>query len=803
MLLTAVFFVSLSTLAFEVLLTRVFSISQWNHLSFMVISIALFGFAASGTFLSLFEARRQSRDLPPGSYSSVDIIVCLYSFSAGFSFLVLNHIPLDYFRLPVEPMQCLYLMTAFLVLALPFFFSGLLISLAYATRPEKTGLVYFACMAGSACGAVLPVPLLPRMGEGKLIIVSTLVPLLPVIFSTLKPSGKPTWAAPRTLNRRIAAAGCCLAILILAVFLLTPAGVSLIRIKPSPYKALSQVLRFPESGIVATMTGIRGRIDLIKSPYIRFAPGLSLKYTAALPRQHALFTDGDNQFVLYDIIEKKDAQFAEFMLSYSGYHLTRDPGNILLIEDGGGSAIPCAIASGAQRISIIAQNRHLAARIRRHYPFRVIKQNPRDFFVQTRNLYDIIQLENWGASIPGTSALDQNHLLTRDAFFQYFNRLAANGLIIISRRLLLPPSDSLRLWGTAYEALKKAGVGNPERHLCILRNWDTFTLLISKPILSTRAVIDFARSLNFDVVFLESVPLGMVNRFNVFDQPYHFQKINLLAAAYKSGNEKNFFRHYILDVAPQSDRRPFPERFMKWSELGELYHSLGNRFYTLVMSGEIVVAVVFAEALIVALLLLFIPLVVITRGIRKPSLSRIVYFFAVGAGFMMTELYFIKRFIILVGNPVISFTLVVAGILIFTSLGGLWVQKKGRFSLRFPLSVLIAVLILEALGLELLMTHIQKTSTGLRSTIALLFLFPAGFLMGLPFPLGMCYILHTPAQRAYVWSVNGCASVLASIAAAQAALSLGIPYVVVFAILAYLLAFFVAGESSGSGFKLT
>jgi hypothetical protein len=243
---------------------------------------------------------------------------------------------------------------------------------------------------------------------------------------------------------------------------------------------------------------------------------------------------------------------------------------------------------------------------------------------------------------------------------------------------------------------------------------------------------------------------------------------------------------------------------MKWSKLGVLYHSLGNRFYTLVMSGEIVVAVVFAEALIVALILLFIPLVVITRGIRKPPISRIVYFFAVGAGFMMAELYFIKRFIILVGDPVISFTLVVAGILIFTSLGGLWVQKKGRFSLRFPLSVLIAVLILEALGFELLMTPIQKTSMGVRSMIAVLFLFPAGFLMGLPFPLGMRYILNTPAQRAYVWSVNGCASVLSSIAAAQAALSLGIPYVVVFAIFAYLLAFFVAGESSGSGgFKLT
>ena len=241
---------------------------------------------------------------------------------------------------------------------------------------------------------------------------------------------------------------------------------------------------------------------------------------------------------------------------------------------------------------------------------------------------------------------------------------------------------------------------------------------------------------------------------------------------------------------------------MKWSKLSGLYHSLGNRFYTLVMSGEIVIAVVFGEALIVATLLLFIPLVVITRGVKKPSLSRIVYFFAVGAGFMMAELYFIKRFIILVGDAVISFTLVIAGILIFTSLGGLWVQKKGRVSLRFPLIVLIAILIMEAFGFELLMTHIQKTSAGLRSMIALLFLFPAGFLMGLPFPLGMRYLLNTPVQRAYVWSVNGCASVLSSIAAAQAAISLGIPAVIAFAILAYLLAFFVGDEFPSGGLKL-
>jgi hypothetical protein len=52
----------------------------------------------------------------------------------------------------------------------------------------------------------------------------------------------------------------------------------------------------------------------------------------------------------------------------------------------------------------------------------------------------------------------------------------------------------------------------------------------------------------------------------------------------------------------------------------------------------------------------------------------------------------------------------------------------------------------------------------------------------------MRYFLDNPVQRAYAWSVNGCASVLSAIVAAQAAISLGIPTIAAGAIIAYLLA---------------
>ena len=45
---------SAATLAFEITLTRVFSVAQFYHFAFMIVSLALLGFGASGTVLTLF-----------------------------------------------------------------------------------------------------------------------------------------------------------------------------------------------------------------------------------------------------------------------------------------------------------------------------------------------------------------------------------------------------------------------------------------------------------------------------------------------------------------------------------------------------------------------------------------------------------------------------------------------------------------------------------------------------------------------------------------------------------------------------
>ena len=785
MIFCAVFLIGFSTLAFEVLLTRVFSIGQWNHLSFMVISIALFGFAASGTLLSILTARRPGRPYFLSTRKSTATLIVIYTSTTILAFIVLNNLPLDYFRLPVEPIQSVYLLIAFIILALPFFFSGLIVAVTYTRLPEKTGWIYFATMCGSACGAIFPAVLLPVFGEGRLVIYAALIPLI-LMPAILGSAGR---NQPGTRGRK--SAGITLGFLSLviflgAIYLVTPYGDSLIRVKPSAYKAISQILQFPDTHIEKTFTHIRGRTDRVTSPHIRFAPGLSLRYMETIAPQDAMFKDGDNQLVLYPPDLPEGTRFAAFTLPHSGYYIRPKAQKAFVVLQGGGSAIASILVSRIRDVTLVVENPALVEILNNHYGLAVTSQPPRVFLSQTPRQFDIIHVENWGTSIPGSAALNQDHLYTIDAFSQYLKHLTPDGLIIITRRLLLPPADCLRLWASAYEALKMMGARNPETHLAILRNWNTLTLLISKnPLQDVTRLEHFARNLNFDLVYLPGITSEQANRFNKFDAPYHFIEINRLASAYLNAREEAYFSSYLLDIRPQSDNRPFPGRHLKWLKLKLLYRTLGSRLYALLMSGEIVVAVAFIEALAVTGFLLLLPLFFVHRNDKKPSLFQVLYFLGVGAGFMFIELFFIKKYILLFSDPIISFTVVVAGILIFSSFGGAWSQKKEIDILKPTLICLAGVLLLAFFTINLLIEQLLRLPGLWRYSGAVLVLLPIGFLMGLPFTLGMRDMLNSPTQRAYAWSVNGCASVLTSIVSAQLALVFGTPFILGCAIAAY------------------
>ena len=772
-MLTTVFFTSLSAIAFEILLTRVFSISQWNHLSFMVISLALFGLAASGTFLNIYQNRHPGWAEDFFAKGHVDRLTLLFVASTVLSFLFVNHLPLDYFKLPIQPIQTLYLLAAYISLALPFFFMGMITSIAYITMPQKTGYIYFMNMCGSAIGAIIPMVFLSRLEEGRLIVLVAIVPLLAYILSIQSLQSDMRFHSSKHFKTYAKISVSIIIFLSLAIFALTRHH-PILQVRPSDYKALSQMLLLPDTAITETSASIRGRVNTVKSPFLRFFPGLSLNYNGVLPAQFSVFKDGDGQLICYED-HKKSLEFSKHTLAYAGYVLNKSPNRVLIIQNGGGTVLPCAITAKASHITIIEKHPRFAEIIQDHYDIQTINESARSFLSRSSVTYPIIHLENWGTSLPGTSSLSQDYMFTKQAFQTYFNHLSADGLLIISRRLLLPPSHMVRLCATVFEALNSLQVHTPQHHMVILRNWDTFTLIVSKrPLTDVTNIEIFAREKNFDMVWPQDQGSPWINHFNKFEKPFHFLAVRSLVNAYESTTQKIFFQHYVLDVSPQTDNRPFPDKFFKWSRAKLIHQMTGSRLYSLLMSGELIVGIVFLEAVLISAFLLALPLFIFGRHRERMPISRVVFFLFVGAGFILFEIFFINTYILIFDDPVLSFTVVLSGLLIFSSAGGIISQHLKPKVLKTSMGLLCCLLFVMIITMDALLDKMMMLPAPVCFFMSMVLMLPAGLLLGIPFPMGMRCLLAEPAHRAYMWAANGCASVLASIAAAQMAISSGL-----------------------------
>ena len=782
--LSHVFLASASLLSYEILLTRIFAVSQWNHLVFMVISIALFGLAASGTLLSIFGPRAGHSPRSRNGHYETFALCSVQPLAVIGSYLGLNALPLDYYRLSIEPIQLAYLLAAYLMLAAPFIAAGLVITAAYADRPHKAGPIYFAAMTGSAGGAAIPLAFTRVLGEPVLVILSALLPLgiLPLYLLHAKTFHR--WHRLKVFSLIPAAV-----VAVLAAYLMSPPGSGHIRIRSSEYKGLDQALRFPDTRVEESHRRLQGHIDRVRGPYLRYAPGLSLGFGGSLPPQQVVYTDRDIPLTLYSSARAEMA-FARSTLSYAAYVHTPAVKRVMVIPQNGGLSLACALTSGAGDVQVAIGHPDLARIVANHYALKVTADHPRAFAACRTGRFDVIQIENWGSTIPGADALTQNHTLTVDAFAVYLKLLNPAGALTVSRRLMLPPSDILRLWATAYEALVRVGGPDPQNHIALLRNWDTYTLVVTRRPLNDRsAMLEFARRHGFDLVYWPRLTDQRANHFNVLPQPYYFRSVAQLAGAYQKGRSQQFFRDYPLDIGPQTDLRPFPGRLLKWTQIRTLYRIIGKRFYSLFLSGEIVVMVVLAEALLVTLLLLVAPL----RFMRKQPVSgrfrHALYFFGIGCGFMFLEIYFIHLCSFLLGDPVIGFSVVVTGLLIFSGLGGLLSQIWSLRAIRIAMMPLAALAAVLTVGWLWQLEWLLKLPSAVRFATALAMLLPVGLLIGVPFPMGMRFMAPTAAARAYAWSVNGCASVLSAILAAQLAISLGLVYLLIAAMAAYALSF--------------
>ncbi|MFP4345760.1 MAG: hypothetical protein ACLFU8_13785 [Anaerolineales bacterium] len=798
------FLLSAATLLFEIDLTRIFSVAQFYHFAFMIVSLAMLGFGASGTVLALFP--RLGRQNPRRSLVLLALALGLTALGA---YVFTNVVPFDSFSIAWDSVQVAVLALHYLALALPFFCSGAALSLLFALQPGAVPRLYATNLAGSAVGCLLAL-LVPNLvgGEGAVVVAALLAGVAALAFGAGGYEGE---RGRHGSARRRALLPAALIVLALALLVVQPPW---LRLHLSPYKALSYALQYPGAEVVFREWNSFSRVDLVTSEGIRSLPGLSYRYLQPPPPQAGLFVDGDDPSPVLRLpltaLERPGERlgFTGYLPSAVAYRL-RPGGEALLLEPGGGLALWTALNEGAGRVTAVEPNPlvvEAAGEIYTHPAVQTVLEEPRSFVSGGDRRYDLVALPLTAAYRPvrsGAYSLGEDYRYTREAFRDYLAALEPDGLLVVTRWLQLPPSESLRAFALAVDAVEGAG-GEPARQIVALRGYATLTLLVrGSPFLpeELEAVRTFASDRAFDLVYAPDIRPEETNRYNRLEAPVYYRTFTALLEA---EDREAWYAGYPFAVAPPTDNHPFFGHFFKWSQAGQVVAELGKTWQPFGGAGYFVLLVLLALALVAALAVILLP-VVVSRGRRlwrQGALSDLAgvaaYFGLLGLAFLLVELPLMQRFILFLGHPSYALTAVLFAILLFSGVGS-------ALSHHFPLRWVLALLVVLALVYPLALQPLFSLTLGLplrgRLLIAVLALAPLGLFMGMPFPLGLGRLRHhAPFYVPWAWGVNGAASVIASVLSALLSLSFGFRAVLVVGAVCYAGALLLAqGPMSGPG----
>jgi hypothetical protein len=777
--------VSAAALCFQINLTRLFSVSQFYHFAFMVVSIALLGMGASGTFLAM-------RKVKPGEIEE-KVFPWLAIGTGGSmlgSYLLVNHLPFDSFSIFVQPIQILILLLHYAALATPFFFTGMMISMLLRYYSTASGEVYAVNLMGSAFGCLLAVTLPYWVGGEGVVAVSAAIASLAglcFIFGYRKILSKPMLknaGLPAALSALLGVVS-----IILAIQIHIGRTPPVFKLHISPYKSISYALQNPQAKVVSTRWNSISKVEVVSSPSLHSVPGLSYRYLEPLPHIDALFVDGGN----LSAIPSPDAElaFANHLPAAIAYHLQPEA-EVLILEPRGGMDILVALTLGGKRVTAVEGNPLIVEASRAVYERQDVAWVPasgRSYLRGAAGRYDIIHLPLTDSYQPvgsGAYSLGEDYRYTVEAFNDMVAGLKPDGLLVITRWLQETPSEFFRIFTLAVTALEGQG-SDPQAQIVALRGYNTGTLLIKSGAFNPSeldAVRQFASEKAFDLVFAPSLEAWEINRFNILPEPiYHRTFTEFLEANPRA----DFYQAHAYDVQPPTDNHPFFSHFFKWSQMGDILRTLGITWQPFGGAGYLVIIVIFLLALLLSGVMILLPVAFLKRDGPRPGAKGIpLYFGMIGLGFMLVEIPLIQRFILYLDQPAYALAAILFCILLFSGLGSRygspkWPLSRALLSLVGLLTVYIFLLprLLQAtLGFHLL----------IRLAVTIGLLGPMGFLMGIPFPAGLAWMRRSlggensltnqagTANRwmvAWIWAVNGASSVLASILASLLALSFG------------------------------
>jgi len=784
----AVALLAAATLAFEILLVRALAVEHFHHVAYMAIGVAMLGIGASGTAVAArggIGAATARRWFP--------FITILTALALVLTPALVDRVPLDLTQLAWNAEQWPRLAAVYVLLALPFALSALAILLAITLESDRPGWIYGASFLGSGAGAVLAVGILWVAHPTRALAIPAVVAALAAAVAA--------WTGERSRNRTV-----------LAVVTLTSTAFVAVRplwqVAASPYKGLPQVEAYPDARRVAERTSPLGWVVAVSAPAFRHAPGLSLAYVGDFPSQTALFVDGEIAGAVTQWgasgTDRSTMEILEWLPTALPYALG-DRERVLVLGAGGGMDVWMAVVHDARRIVAVELNGPLTAvsadlaplpdRPTTGIDIDWVAADARTLVARTRERFDLITLVPGGAlgaSAGGVHALNEDFMHTTDAYVAYLRRLTPGGVLAVTRWVTVPPRGSVRALLTAAAALRRVRPAAMENGLVVARSWGTTTVLVKPDGFTTDdlgRLRSWAESRQLDLDWYPGA-VAPEARFHIPDEPTIVRAAR--AAVVHPDSAQRFADRYTFAVAPAGDAQPYPHRFLRAASIRVLLRPGSTSLLPFAEWGYIALVATLVQSALLAALLILLPAVLRRRAepVRRGSLwSLIVYFSAIGFGYMAAEIALIQQLTLLLGHPVYAVATALAAVLICSGIGSTWSDRVAPTRARTAAILLTGALGLLAAVLLGLVHLLQPTPLGVRAAAAIALLAPVSVAMGMLFPLGLRALASDGSDRvAWAWGVNGFASVVAVPLAALIAVEAGSPVLLLGGAAAYLVA---------------
>lgn len=753
------FLVSFSAIYLQIAWIHSLAHIYYGALTYFIISLALIGFGASGTFLAVFRKKLH--------YSLLAVTLFLFLTLVSiplFSFLT-NLIPLNLLYIFYDQKQIFFLFLFSLCLFIPFFFCGLIIGFILINEKRKE-FYYGVNLLGSGAG-----------GLAALISMYFLEPVYMAQFALIPLSLSFIILIIRSDKHFPKGVFIPLTILIFSFFLFLPEG------EPDQYKDIYRFKILEKQGdarLIASKLSPFGKLEAWDSPLSHSTLFAGLENEIEAPSQLTLFSGGDYLSPLFKITSGNEGEILDNTIQSLPYRILENP-HVLLVGDYGLVNLWLALRYNAASVTVLLPSQSVreflendlsrwTEQFQNRDDIQILVQDYRQFFLMNKNRFDIIQFvsaESLSGSMSGLYTFQEDYNLTVEAFKSAWLSLSERGIISLSRGKQIPQKDNLKILLTLYKSAGELSLSEPENHIYQLSNYLAAISLFSR------------REIKGEIG-------------NKLVKAY--SRLNL-KTEYSAGeiiDYKGTIKGEIFDIRPAEDNRPFFNSFFRWESLRNFYNLYGSYWFRDSDLGYLILLVTFVIILILVFLLVLLPHFFRKATLKNPFLF---YFFFIGLAFMFIEMVLIQKMSLFLGHSSISVSLVLSSLLVFSGVGSMVVEKVDRSMAGkqvLALTVISAVLFfLLIFSDEIIIVNsfLARFSILFSWVFMLLICCPVGFFLGWFFAPALNYLERTDRKSLpLAWAVNGFASVAASPLAVLLTISMGFFLPAAAAVFLYLLA---------------